>query len=240
VIPSSSDYQVDGAEPAQDAAGNELAPQVTSDTAPTTSQSKVLRVLREPGHAARVLTVVGRGWRYKIWYRMRGVRFSAGRNFRVSGRLRVRGPGRVIMGDNVHVDGLVTPWTYSADAVITIGDDSYVNGTRFGCQREITVGPRAILAHARMMDTNFHSTHIDRHSDDAPVRVAPIRLGENVWVAGSAGILPGTTIGDNSVVGFGAVCSGEFPSDSIIAGNPARVVRPVPGSLADPRPRDRS
>jgi acetyltransferase-like isoleucine patch superfamily enzyme len=236
----SSEHDVDDAERSQRAAGDTLAPRVTADDAPTTSQSKVLRVLREPGHAARVLMVVGRGWRYKIWYRMRGVRFSAGRNFRVSGRLRLRGPGRVIMGDNVHVDGLVTPWTYSPDAVISIGSDSYVNGTRFGCQREITVGPRAILAHARIMDTNFHSTHVDRHSEDAPVRVSPIRLGENVWVAGSAGILPGTTIGDNSVVGFGAVCSGEFPSDSIIAGNPARVVRPVPGSAADSRATNRS
>ena len=204
--------------------------------------SKFVRGLREPGHAARVVMVLARGWRYKLWYRLRGARFSAGRNFRVSGRIRLRGPGRVVIGDNVHVDGVVTPWTYSADAVISIGSDSYVNGTRFGCQREITIGPRAILAHARLMDTNFHSTHVDRHNPDAPVRVAPVRLGENVWVAGNAGLLPGTTIGSNSVVGFGAVCSGEYPPNVIIAGNPACVVRPVTGSepaerVADERVR---
>jgi acetyltransferase-like isoleucine patch superfamily enzyme len=45
--------------------------------------------------------------------------------------------------------------------------------------------------------------------------------------------LPGTRIGKNSVVGFGAVVSGEFPSDVIIAGNPAVVVKPIPGA-ADP------
>lgn len=189
--------------------------------------SRIAKGLREPRRGVAALVVLARGWRYKIWYRLRGARFTAGRNFRVSGRLRVRGPGRVVIGDNVHIDATVTPWTYAADAVITIGHDSYVNGTRFGCQREITVGPWAILAEARIMDTNFHSTEVDRHDAAAPVRVAPVRLAENVWIAADAGILPGTTIGANSVVGFGAVCAGDYPANVIIAGNPARVVRPI-------------
>jgi maltose O-acetyltransferase len=51
-----------------------------------------------------------------------------------------------------------------------------------------------------------------------------------VWIGAHAGILPGTRIGKNSVVGFGAVCSGEFPANVIIAGNPARVLRAIPGA----------
>jgi len=153
------------------------------------------------------------------------VRFQAGRNLRIDGRLVIRGPGQVVFGDNVRVGMTVTPWTYTSDSLISVGNDSFINGTSFGCHREIRVGERAILGQARIMDTDFHSVEIDRHRPDAPVRVAPVVLEDNVWVAAQVGILPGTRIGQNSVVGFGAVCAGVFPANVIIAGNPAKVTR---------------
>src|SRR5262245_5350329 len=145
-----------------------------------TIASMAARALREPGHARQAALQLARGWWYKVWFPLRGLRFEAGRNLRASGRLRMRGPGRVILGDNVHIDGVVTPWTYSPDAVIHIGSDSYVNGTRFGCAREISIGRGAILADARILDTDFHSARVDRHEPKAPVRIAPVRLDENV------------------------------------------------------------
>ncbi|HWG52662.1 MAG TPA: acyltransferase [Gemmatimonadaceae bacterium] len=195
------------------------------------SRGSALRIaLRHPGTALSVARDLARGKWYKLWYPMRGIRFEAGRNLRVSGRLIVRGPGRVIFGDNVHVDAVVTPWTLDANAVIRVGDGSYVNGTRFSCQQEITIGARALLSDARILDTDFHSTMANRHDPSAPVRAAPIRIEENVWIAMSAGILPGTCIGANSVVGYGAVCAGVYPANSIIVGNPAKVVRSIPES----------
>ena len=80
------------------------------------------------------------------------------------------------------------------------------------------------------MDTDFHSTLRNRHDPDAPIRVAPVHIADNVWIAAAVGILPGTTIGANSVVGFGAVCAGDYPADVIIAGNPAVVIRPIASS----------
>jgi acetyltransferase-like isoleucine patch superfamily enzyme len=127
----------------------------------------------------------------------------------------------------VRVGMTVTPWTYAADATIEIGNESFLNGTSFGCQRQIKIGPRAILGRCSIMDTDFHSIAIDRHEPHAPVRVAPVILGENVWIGAQAGILPGTKIGRNSVVGFGAVCAGVFPENVVIAGNPARVIRSI-------------
>lgn len=169
-----------------------------------------------------------RGWWYKISYPARGIRFTAGRGLRVTGRLKIRGPGQVRFGDRVRVGMTVTPWTHARDAVIDIGDDTVLNGTRFGCVASIHVGRRCILAEASILDTNFHSTRADRHDPGAPVRVAPVTLEDNVWVAAMAGILPGTTVGENSVVGYGAVLSGDYPADMIIAGNPAVAVRPIP------------
>lgn len=197
----------------------------------TTRRLPFGRIARNPAHAVRVAVAILRGHWLKWWLPVRGIRFEAGRNLRVHGRLRVRGPGRVIFGDDVRVDMTVTPWTHEPNAVIRIGDRTYLNGTSFGCAQLIEVGVDAILANARIMDTDFHSVHRERHSPDAPIRVAPVRLEANVWIGAQAGLLPGTTIGRNSVVGFGAVCSGDYPADMVIAGNPARAIKPLPDSL---------
>jgi len=196
------------------------------------SVQSLARAARDPRRAWAVALELARGWWYKLIYPARGIRFSAGQRFRVSGRLIVRGPGQVKFGDNVRVGMTVTPWTHASDAMIEVGDDTYLNGTRFGCARSIRIGRGCILADASIMDTDFHSTRADRHDPAAPVRVAPVTLEDNVWVAASAGILAGTTIGENSVVGYGAVVRGTFPADVIIAGNPAKVEKPIPSSGA--------
>jgi maltose O-acetyltransferase len=51
-----------------------------------------------------------------------------------------------------------------------------------------------------------------------------------VWIGRSAIILPGTTIGDHSVIGAGSVVSGVIPEKVLVAGNPARVLRPITAS----------
>jgi maltose O-acetyltransferase len=70
-----------------------------------------------------------------------------------------------------------------------------------------------------------------RHPLDAAVRrsglesASPIRIGNDVWIGGAAVVLPGVTIGDRSVVGAGAVLVRDVPQDTVVVGNPARVVR---------------
>lgn len=188
-------------------------------------QGLLSKGLANPGVALREARYRIKAELFKGYCRVSGKRFRAGRNLRLEGRIVLRGPGEVVLGDNVRIGQTVTPWTYSRHARIEIGDDSYVNGTSFGCQELIRVGPRAILARCSIMDTNFHSLSPDRHSAQAPVKTEPVVLDENVWVAAQAGVLPGTRIGKNSVVGFGSVCSGEYPENVLIAGNPARVVK---------------
>lgn len=53
----------------------------------------------------------------------------------------------------------------------------------------------------------------------------PIRIGNDVWIGGGAVVLPGVTIGARSVVGAGAVVVQDVPPDTVVVGNPARVVR---------------
>lgn len=56
---------------------------------------------------------------------------------------------------------------------------------------------------------------------------APIVLGKNVWVGSNATILQGVTIGDNSVIGAGAVITKDVPADSVAVGVPAKVVKAI-------------
>lgn len=53
----------------------------------------------------------------------------------------------------------------------------------------------------------------------------PITIGDNCWIGGHAVINPGVTLGDNVVVGSGSVVTKSFPSNVVIAGNPAKVIK---------------
>jgi maltose O-acetyltransferase len=53
----------------------------------------------------------------------------------------------------------------------------------------------------------------------------PITIGNNVWLGGGVIILPGVSIGDNTVVGAGAVVTKDLPGNVVAVGNPARVIR---------------
>lgn len=55
----------------------------------------------------------------------------------------------------------------------------------------------------------------------------PIHIGRNCWIGAGALILPGVTIGDNTVIGAGSVVTRDIPSDVVAVGNPCRVLRAV-------------
>jgi acetyltransferase-like isoleucine patch superfamily enzyme len=54
--------------------------------------------------------------------------------------------------------------------------------------------------------------------------VEPVRIGKNCWIGANAVILPGVQLGDNVIVGAGSIVTKSFPSGSVIAGNPARIL----------------
>ncbi len=55
----------------------------------------------------------------------------------------------------------------------------------------------------------------------------PITVGNNVWIGAQVCVLPGVTIGDNSVIGAGSVVNKDIPANSLAAGNPCRVIREI-------------
>ena len=73
--------------------------------------------------------------------------------------------------------------------------------------------------------------HDHRFADlDVPIRaqgadVAEVNIGRNVWIGSKATVLKGVTIGDDAIVGAGAVVTRDVPANAIVIGVPARVVR---------------
>lgn len=55
----------------------------------------------------------------------------------------------------------------------------------------------------------------------------PVHIGKNVWIGAGVIILPGVTVGDNTVIGAGSVVTKDIPSDVVAVGNPCRVLRPI-------------
>ena len=55
----------------------------------------------------------------------------------------------------------------------------------------------------------------------------PVHIGENCWIGAGALIMPGVTIGDNSVIGTGSVVTKDIPANVVAYGNPCRVAREI-------------
>jgi len=72
----------------------------------------------------------------------------------------------------------------------------------------------------KIISANHSSENIEEYCD-----AEPIKIGSNVWLAANVIILPGVSIGNNSIVGAGSVVTKSFPENVIIAGNPASIIR---------------
>jgi acetyltransferase-like isoleucine patch superfamily enzyme len=104
---------------------------------------------------------------------------------------------------------------------IRIGDRVFINsGVVLMSVLEVTIGDDVAIANeAYLMDSDSHGV------EGRPVKNAPIRIGNGTWVGARAIILPGVTVGSRCLVAAGAVVSKDVPDDTLVAGNPARVVR---------------
>ena len=117
---------------------------------------------------------------------------------------------------------------------ITIGDGSWVN---FGLTA-LDVAP-IVIGQDVLIGPNCSLYTAIPPTEPGPRRAkwesaAPITLGDNVWLGGSVVVCPGVTIGENSIIGAGAVVTRDIPANSIAVGNPARVIRALDPTL--PRP----
>lgn len=115
------------------------------------------------------------------------------------------GGENIRVGRNVFINQNCTMYDLGG---IDIGDD-------------VMIGPNVSLM------TSSHPIAPSQRRDGVIAR--PIVIGKNVWIAAGVIVVGGVTIGENSVVAAGSVVTKDVPPDSLVAGNPARLVRSIAG-----------
>lgn len=122
---------------------------------------------------------------------------------------------------------------------VTLGLCALVHGARVICDAEVSIGDYALISwNVVLMDTYRLPANLQERQKElqllparnprvtnANVEAKPIRIERNVWIGFDACVLPGVAIGEGSIVGAKSVVVESVPPFTVVAGNPARVIR---------------
>jgi acetyltransferase-like isoleucine patch superfamily enzyme len=186
------------------------------------------RIARSAGGLAQAPRI----WKYRLLSSCRPV----GGAPRVLQPVLFIGAGEVSLGEGVQFGWRESPLFFTGychvevsneRARIEVGDRTEFNNNLMIKSEGggIRIGRDGLFgAHVEIFDSDFHDLHPERRKT-GQARVAPVEIGDNVFVGMGVRILKGATIGSDAVIGAGSVVTGEIPAGVVAAGNPARVVR---------------
>lgn len=150
------------------------------------------------------------------------------------------GPGAIVFGREVEFGWQRSNSFYTGychleaarrESLIEIGDGVQINNNAFFKSEGpgIRIGAGALLgSEVTIYDSDFHDLRAGRRRD-GQARMGAVELARDVFVGDRVLILKGVRIGAHSVIGAGSVVRSSIPEGVIAAGNPARVIRELPG-----------
>lgn len=158
---------------------------------------------------------------------------SIGTRFRMEELPYITNSGRIVIGDRVLLSGrssMTFGRVHDSVPELLIGSDTFIgHGCSFHIGKSITIGNHCLLAAGvTIYDMDGHP--LDANSRRAgepspPDSIKPVTIEDDVWVGSGSIILKGVTIGSRSVIAARSVVTQDVPADSIVAGNPARLIR---------------
>ena len=116
----------------------------------------------------------------------------------------------------------------TSNSIIKIGNNVGMSGTTIYARNNIEIGDNTLIGgNVKIIDNDFHPLEIEARNNDIKEKIKskPVKIGKNCFIGVNSIILKGTELGDGCIVGAGAVVSGKFPSNSVIVGNPAKVIK---------------
>ena len=110
---------------------------------------------------------------------------------------------------------------------ISVGENFYTNhNVTILDAAKVTFGDNVFIAPNCVFSTAGHA--IDSEQRNRGLEIAlPITVGDSVWIGANVSVLPGVTIGSNTIIGAGSVVNKDIPDGVIACGNPCRVIRKI-------------
>ncbi len=167
--------------------------------------------------------------------------FTKGKNTKVSGVIEIRqNGGKIIIGDDCLIEGNL--YTETSKSKIEIGGNVYIGGgTILDSACEICIEDDVLISYACIIqDSDNHSLRYSVRKVDTSdwknnrshnwevTNKKPIKISKGAWLGARVIILKGVTIGEGAIVGAGSVVAKNVPDWTIVAGNPAKIIREIP------------
>ncbi|MEM9324883.1 MAG: acyltransferase [Bacteroidota bacterium] len=159
---------------------------------------------------------------------------SVGRNFNLDDGCEVNGLSRngLVFGDNVTIGkwALVRPTNQYGGTVgegLRVGNDSNIGPYCYrGCSGQIDIGSNVMMSpRVSIYAENHNFGETDRPMKNQGVTRQFVKIEDDCWIAANSVILAGVTVGEGSIVAAGSVVTKDVPPFSIVAGNPATVIK---------------
>lgn len=108
---------------------------------------------------------------------------------------------------------------------ITVGKNVFINACcKFQDQGGIEIGNNVLIGHGVTIATLNHDITPENR---VSMIAKKVKIGSDVWIGSNCVILPGITIGDGAIIGAGSVVTKNVSKNTIVAGNPAKVIKHI-------------
>lgn len=168
---------------------------------------------------------------YKLLYEdiLKCATFGPG--LQVKCKLRIEGPGSVVVGSNCVFEpdpwkqDYVTIYTHRPRARVVIGNNVILRATRFGCHLSIIIGDNAVLENASIFDSDFHNVDATKRDMDFNEGDRHVVIGEGSYVGCESLCSKGVILGRGVIMLAGSVAGTRtIAAGSLVGGYPAKII----------------
>ena len=145
----------------------------------------------------------------------------------------------VKLGKHVVIDGTLECYERG---VLLVGDYSFVGRSRIFAAQKVDIGKGVLISdNVIILDSDLHSLSASKRFTEAEawskgkfpnvydgIPSEPVVISDYVWIGANSVVLKGVTIGEGAIVGAGSVVTKDVPPYTIVAGNPAQIIREIP------------
>ncbi len=173
---------------------------------------------RSIGEYINIFTCLLRGLLHKIRFEKSGRLLRAEKGVRIIKKNACLKAGKKVF---LHRDVKLSVYGTDGEAKLIIGDNVAIGDrTEIHAGREITIGDNSLISwDCCIMDRDYHKLMSDHENFKS------VHIGKNVWIGARVLILKGIAIGDGAVIAAGSVVTRDVPEKTLVAGNPARIIK---------------